>query len=299
MNFVEFMEDINEYDLLGKYKNMTTKVLIRHNECGREYEVSPSSFKTKGQRCIKCTQKKLKENIKIEYIELIEKDNEYKMLENYQGNHTKILIKHNVCGHEYKVAPSKFKYSNRRCPKCNKGVKMTIEDFSQRVKNIHGDEYDILTDYKNSNAKIKIQHKKCGNIFETTPSNFIKKTRPTRCPLCASSHGEKEVRGILAELNIEFEEQKSFDKMELKGKLRADFYLPDFNAVIEYCGKQHYEVVEHFGGVDGFKKTLARDKSKKEFCVNNKIAFIEIPYFTKDIKKEILSQLGMTNSLIS
>src|SRR5699024_11689478 len=79
MNFVEYIENTDGYELLGKYKNMTTKVLIRHNECGREYEVSPSSFKTKGQRCIKCSQKKLHEKTKMEYIEIIEKDDEYKM----------------------------------------------------------------------------------------------------------------------------------------------------------------------------------------------------------------------------
>jgi len=299
MNFVEYIENTDGYELLGKYKNMTTKVLIRHNECGREYEVSPSSFKTKGQRCIKCSQKKLHEKTKMEYIEIIEKDDEYKMLENYKGNHTKILLRHNICGHEYKVAPSKFRYGKRRCPKCNKGIKMTSTEFYNRVKSIHGEDYKVLDDYKNSNTNLKIKHELCGNIFKAAPCNFIKKHNPTGCPLCYSSHGEKRVREILLELNIVFEEQKSFDNMIYNNKLKADFYLPELNIIIEYCGKQHYEVIEYFGGVEGFNKTLSRDKAKKKYCVENNIGFIEIPYFTKDIKKEIVNQLGVTNSLIS
>ena len=39
---------------------------------------------------------------------------------------------------------------------------------------------------------------------------------------------------------IQFEEQKQFLGMTYNKKLRCDFYLNDYNVVIEYNGKQHY-----------------------------------------------------------
>ena len=49
--------------------------------------------------------------------------------------------------------------------------------------------------------------------------------------------------------------------------------MTDFNLVIEYNGKQHYEPVELFGGIDGFVETVKRDKIKKKFCQDNGINF--------------------------
>lgn len=54
----EYIEEVNElegnnYSVLGEYVNAATKVLMRHNKCGFEYEVSPNSF-LRGHRCPKC-----------------------------------------------------------------------------------------------------------------------------------------------------------------------------------------------------------------------------------------------------
>jgi len=43
----EFIQEVydlvgNEYTVLGKYINATTKILIRHNTCGHEYVVTPA-----------------------------------------------------------------------------------------------------------------------------------------------------------------------------------------------------------------------------------------------------------------
>lgn len=141
--------------------------------------------------------------------------------------------------------------------------------------------------------------KKCKQTFSTTPHNFIKNKKPTGCPYCYSSHGEKEVRNILKKLKINFEEQVKFDGMSFISDLKVDFYLPEQNAIIEYSGLQHYKPIEHFGGESGFKKTIARDTIKKKYCVDNNMPFIEIPYNSKNIEEEIINQLGMTNSLIS
>ncbi len=45
-----------EYTVLGEYKNSKTKIKIKHNKCGYEYEVTPNSF-LRGRRCNRKLQK--------------------------------------------------------------------------------------------------------------------------------------------------------------------------------------------------------------------------------------------------
>ena len=62
----------------------------------------------------------------------------------------------------------------------------------------------------------------------------------------------------------------------------VDFEIIDSRGrkiIIEYNGKQHYEYVEHFHkDIETFKRKLYRDFRVKEYCLENDILFIEIPY---------------------
>ena len=48
----------NEYSVLGEYKNIDTKILIKHNTCENEYLVTPYKFIHRKQRCPNCTSSK-------------------------------------------------------------------------------------------------------------------------------------------------------------------------------------------------------------------------------------------------
>lgn len=50
-------------------------------------------------------------------------------------------------------------------------------------------------------------------------------------------------------------------------------------ALIECQGKQHYEPIPYFGGIDRFKKQQNYDNKKREYCNFNNIMLIEIPYW--------------------
>lgn len=57
----EFLQEVfdlvqNEYSVLGEYSGTTCKIKIKHNKCGFEYIVMPSSF-LQGNRCPKCSKK--------------------------------------------------------------------------------------------------------------------------------------------------------------------------------------------------------------------------------------------------
>jgi very-short-patch-repair endonuclease len=128
MSNKDFLEKINElvgneYTFLEKYVNTKTKIKVKHNICGNEYEVTPSNF-IKGRRCPFCCKKNTKrtnKEFKEEIFNLVR--NEYIFLEDYINTDTKIKVKHNICGNEYKVTPKEFIHNNSRCPICWKKTK--------------------------------------------------------------------------------------------------------------------------------------------------------------------------------
>lgn len=71
--------------------------------------------------------------------------------------------------------------------------------------------------------------------------------------------------------------------VKIKKSLPFDFYLPDYNLLIEYQGKQHF-----FN--DFFKENIKHrqylDKIKKNFCISNNIDFLEITY-KNNIKQKL------------
>lgn len=98
------------------------------------------------------------------------------------------------------------------------------------------------------------------------------------CPICKNSIGEKQVKNYLIEHHIKFIPQHSFNDCRHIKLLYFDFYLPDFNVCIEYDGKQHFEPIDFFGGIEGFKETQKRDEIKNLYCRNNSITMLRIKY---------------------
>lgn len=61
--------------------------------------------------------------------------------------------------------------------------------------------------------------------------------------------------------------------------LFLDFYIPLIKKCIEVHGEQHYHFNKFFHkSMLGFVKSKKRDKDKKEWCDNNNISYIELPY---------------------
>lgn len=98
--------------------------------------------------------------------------------------------------------------------------------------------------------------------------------------------GERNIREILLENNQTFEEQYKFQDCKNIRPLPFDFYLPDKNICIEYQGRQHYMAVDYFGGVDSFNKQQYNDNIKRQYCTENNIELVEIPY-TENTKSKI------------
>lgn len=46
----------------------------------------------------------------------------------------------------------------------------------------------------------------------------------------------------------------------------------------QYDGRQHYEPVEYFGGLNALKISIKRDNIKNKYCKNNSIKLFRIKY---------------------
>lgn len=70
-------------------------------------------------------------------------------------------------------------------------------------------------------------------------------------------------------------------------KQSLDIYIPEHRIGIEYQGKQHYEEVGLFNGIDGLIETQKRDKIKREKCKLNGVTLIEWVY-TDEVEEQKL-----------
>jgi len=112
-------------------------------------------------------------------------------------------------------------------------------------------------------------------MFPQIPANHLK---GVGCPKCQNSKGENSIEKHLKENNIQFENQKTFSDCKHILLLPFDFYLPKHNICIEYDGEQHHKSIKHFGGDKKFQRTKYNDKIKTEYCKQNNIQLIRIPY---------------------
>jgi len=257
------------------YKNMFVKGIVICPEHG-EFLRTPNDLLHTNNKCPTCfknfQKKGLNKKSIYEHIEDFKKvhSNKYEYL--FEDTLKIICPEHG----EFIQKINSHK-NGHGCPKCAsnliKAPRKIIIDHIKDFKNVHLDKYSYIIDFNNNlKAKDKIK------IICPEHGEFIQEINSHKnghgCPRCSESKGERRVREFLESNNINYsQEVKLFDKY------RFDFYLEELNTVIEYDGKQHFEPVNHFGGLEGLKKTQERDKIKEDYCLKNDIRIIRIGYF--------------------
>jgi len=144
------------------------------------------------------------------------------------------------------------------------------------------------------------------SVSESNDANF-------RCPKCKIYKGEKYIEDWLVENNFIYINQNEYCKLSItekqlnkyyisqmmfndllginNGLLSYDFYLPDYNLLIEYQGNFH-DGSNRVGNIQTPQKLKIQkehDKRKKQYCINNKIRLLEIWYWDYDNIEEILN----------
>ena len=200
---------------------------------------------------------------------------------NFKGEYNKITVTCNI--HNYTWTPiTKDLMNGHGCPICGKessqkAQALTLEQFIQNVKKIHGDKYDYSkVVYYNTRTPITIICPKHGE-FQITPNSHL--YQKTGCPKCSQSKGESDIELFLKKNQIQYIKQYPI-KCNLKknNKTYIDFYLPKYNTFIEYNGQQHYVPIKYFGGEIKFIEQVNRDEYVRNYCKINNIKLIEIKY---------------------
>ena len=190
-----------------------------------------------------------------EEVEKIYEEQGYKLLGEYKNNRTPLKM---VCpkGHITESMTLWSFQKGNRCPICSRRAKLPYSFIKEQFEK---EGYQLISEeYINANTKLKTICPK-GHQWNVTYAHFYD---GKRCGKCKNSKGEKRIAEILMKFGIRFTEQKRFSDCKINYTLPFDFYLPDYNVLIEYDGRQHYEIVERFGGLDGFIKTKIRDTYK-------------------------------------
>lgn len=289
----------DKYDLSQVvYINKRTKIKLICKEHG-DWETGIEQV-CRGQGCRKCGKLKAGKSKRLSFEEFVSKANQihkskYKYFsEKYIKSSlpTEILCpKHGMFN---MLASVHIGIQKQGCPECGfisqkSKRKMSLKVFKEKASTIHSNKYSYkLVKFNNQRDLIEIICKKHG-VFVQNLSNHI---TGSGCPDCNNSKGENKVKEILIKNKINFIQQKKFENLKDITLLKCDFYIKKYNCVIEFNGRQHYEIVNKFGGEKGFNETIKRDEIKKKFFIENNINYLEIHYKEKKIEQIILNKLN-------
>lgn len=278
----------SSYKVLGKYVNKNTKIEMIHYSCGNTFMKNPHDVVAKSSGCPYCNGNK-----HALYNEQWVIDNvpeKYEYISGYTKMSEKCLFKCKECKTEFLQFPSRLINEKIFGCNCSQTKKKTHEDFLKELGEDCLSEYEILEEYINTDTAIQFKHIDCGTIFKITPYRFIYRHNKKYCPLCyyKKSTGELLITQYLNKNKIDFQKEFIFPRLPLK---RFDFYLPSYNLCIEYDGEQHFHPVPFFGGEEEYKERQESDSIKNQFCLDNNIPLIRIPYYEQDSIEKILHEI--------
>ena len=124
----------------------------------------------------------------------------------------------------------------------------------------------------------------CGKEFITSIASF--QNGKTRCEECAKSISryEFEFKKFLEEQNVDFIYQYSFNQCRDILPLPFDFYIKKYNCLIEIDGEGHFHIcnfnqIGNKKAKETFETTQQHDIIKNNFCQENNISLLRIPYW--------------------
>lgn len=209
------------------------------------------------------------------------------------------ISKHKILANIYMLIPFIYCSNGIICHNPNvtedKIVPMTLKEiegllnYSEgKLKRLKKNLSDFSITIDNENFHIFI----CSNI-NNKEFYFINPYILHRSSIHFNSKGEQKISEWLIRNNINFIPQMKYnDLLGLKGgKLRYDFYLPNYNLLIEFQGEQHKHYCDVFhNSIKDFKKQQEHDRRKKQYAKDHNIKLLEIWYYDYNNVEEILQQ---------
>jgi hypothetical protein len=215
---------------------------------------------------------------------------------NDENQSNKVNI-HIICPKHIEKGIQKVKYDNLkrntgRCIYCM-GKGRTKDDLQKELDEQHG--LVSVIEYTKYLEPITVQCRVCGHIWNTDGPSLI---NGRRCPRCVRSKFEIEVSNLLDSCGYNYECQYVFHDCRDINPLPYDFYLSDYNILIEVDGEGHYKPIPRGSmSVEDAETQLMitqkHDKIKTQYCIDKNILLIRIPYWErKNLECFLLNKLN-------
>lgn len=119
----------------------------------------------------------------------------------------------------------------------------------------------------------------CGNTTIVATKN-LNNGHTQSCGCINYSIGEKNIIDILIKNKITFIKEYTFKDLP---KRRYDFYLPDYNRLIEFDGIQHTgKLTTWVSTIEEAQSLQQRDQEKNNYALQNNIPLVRIPHTERD-----------------
>ena len=252
--YVDFINKLNENDdeLVSDYVNDKTKVCIHYGKCGHTHPegegVKPNTYR-RGIGCGICRGLIVVKDVNDLATTHPELAKEWHPTKNGDLKPTQVSFGCNKkvwwqCekGHEWEEIINERRNNACNCPYCSnhrvlKGYNDIATTHPQYIKYFVNIE-DAYTHTYGSNDKVEMKCPHCGTIKVMSIRMLI--LQGFGCPKCGDgiSYAEKVLTLLLDSLNIKFKKQLKFNGH----KFLYDFYLIDYDIIIEVHGGQHYNL---------------------------------------------------------
>lgn len=309
-----FLNNINAILLSTEYINNSTNLNWKC-QCGNNFQVPWNRFLQGQQLCRKCSRRHLS-LIPIEKIKRDFNERGYELITS-SPKLKKEKVEYICSKHKDKgiqtISLSKFYDRKHGCKYC--GIEKNMEkhiiskEECMKITSSKGLNY-IKSYVKDGKTIIKFI---CNNHMDKGVQIFsITQMRKTKfgCKYCNMSKyiNEEKIDSLLKSWNISFERQYSFKNCRDKNALPFDFYVPAYNIIIKYQGEQHYKIIRRGNmseedGINNLELIQKHDEIKRNYCIENNINYIEIPYWeNNDIENFIFNEfvkIGIIEEIIS
>jgi len=110
-----------------------------------------------------------------------------------------------------------------------------------------------------------------------------------RCRYCVNDTREVlQIARLFDSMNIKYKREKRWSDLKYKASLAVDFYLPDYDAIIEFDGPYHFIPNYRDWNTTTFKAVIGRDRSKVKYCVRKRKSLCRISYLDSRSIEEII-----------
>lgn len=199
------------------------------------------------------------------------------------------LIRCNKCGADLWIPVSSIKNDDYKCSCCNnkvliKGINDVTTTDPWMIPYFQGGEKEASKYSHGSHKKIYPKCPYCNKVSTKEYSvDYIYRNNGFSC-VCSDhiKYPEKILMSILDQLNVNYIRQLTCTTFDWTGRYMYDFYLYEYNAIIETHGNQHYSTSTFsFKGGRTYLEEIENDKNKEKLALRNNIS----SYIVLDCRK--------------